>query len=148
MLSKLRTKKFFVVVAACMILAGFGGMQASAISLGDVIKVGGIGILVDRFGPELNKFINGLMGKNNLDPYDATKVVPIISLGDGGYIGAAQVQGPKAAVDKVQAVAQVEANFSGRTFRIKMLVPVDNINPTNISRVKGVGVSAVIDVRI
>lgn len=148
MLSNLRTKKFFAVIAASMILAGFGGMQASAISLGDVIKVGGIGILVDRFGPELNKFINGLMGKNNLDPYDATKVVPIISLGDGGYIGAAQVQGPQAAVDKVKAVAQVEANFSGRTFRIKMLVPVDNINPTDISRVKGVGVSAVIDVRI
>lgn len=137
----------FAAVALLMAI-GIAAGPARAIDLGDIVKVGGIGFLIDRFGPEINKFINGLMGKNNMDPYDATKVVPIISFGSGGYIGAAQVQGPAARIDEVKAVGQIEANFSGRTFRVKILVPVNNINPTNMSRVKGTGVSAVIDVRI
>ena len=78
-------------------------------------------------------------------------MVPIISGelstkgGVGGYIGAAQVSGPKELVEQVAAVAQVEADWQ-KVMRLTVLIPVDNINPLEMKRVNGVGVSAVIDV--
>ena len=78
----------------------------------------------------------------------ATKVVPIISFGSGGHIGAAQVMGSSEQVARVEAVLQVEGDFNGRTFRVKALIPSDSKNPLKFSRVQGVGVSAVIDVKI
>lgn len=148
----MKTIRDYRVLAAVLMVAtgalAFGPMQAQALDLGDIIKVGGIGFLVTQFGGQLDDFINSLTGNKNLSPDQDTKVVPIISLGSGGHIGAAQVTGRKVDIDKVKAVGQLEANFSGRTFRVKALVPINKIAVTDISRVKGVGVSAVIDVRI
>ena len=76
-----------------------------------------------------------------------TKVVPIISIGTKGYIGAAQVTGPASSIEQVKAVAQVEGSFNGMV-RVKGLVPVDSTNPVGASRVQGVGVSALIDLKI
>jgi len=76
-----------------------------------------------------------------------TKVVPIISIGTKGYIGAAQVTGPASSIEQVKAVAQVEGSFNGMV-RVKGLVPVDSTNPVGASRVQGVGVSAIIDLKI
>jgi hypothetical protein len=124
---------------------------ADAINLGSIIKVAGIGLLVDQFGPQLNSFINTLMAQHNATPEFATKVVPILTvgvLGNSGYIGAAQVMGPQNLIDRVQAVVQVESGFSGNMFRVKGLIPIDSKIPVNFSRVSGVGVSAMIDVRI
>ncbi|NTU84178.1 MAG: CHAT domain-containing protein, partial [Chloroflexales bacterium] len=42
---------------------------------------------------------------------DATKVVPIVRVGSGTAVGAAQVMGPRMQVDKVQAVAEIELNL-------------------------------------
>lgn len=127
-------------VAAVPITQAFG--------LGDILKVGGISILIDKFAGPLNSFINTLTFKHGGDHTYVTKVVPIITFGSGGYVGAAQVMGTQALVDQVQAVIQVEGNFNGQTFRVKALIPIDSKNPTNFTRVQGVGVSAVIDVRI
>ena len=124
---------------------------ADAINLGSIIKVAGIGFLVDQFGPQLNSFINTLMAQHNATPEFATKVVPILTvgvLGNSGYIGAAQVMGPQKLVDRVQAVVQVESSFNGNMFRVKGLIPIDSKVPVNFTRVSGVGVSAMIDVRI
>ena len=124
---------------------------AQAIGLGDIIKVAGIGFLVDQFGPQLNGFINTLMAQHNATPEFATKVVPILTvgvLGNSGYIGAAQVMGPQNLVDQVQAVVQVESSFNGNMFRVKGLIPINSKVPVNFTRVSGVGVSAMIDVRI
>ena len=124
---------------------------ADAINLGSIFKVAGIGVLVDQFGAQLNSFINTLMAQHNATPEFATKVVPILTvgvLGNGGYIGAAQVIGPKHLVNRVQAVVQVESGFNGNMFRVKGLIPIDNKVPVNFNRVQGVGVSAIIDVRI
>jgi len=120
---------------------------AQAINLGDVLKVGGIGYLVDRFSGQLNSFINSITAKHGAESEYSTKVVPIITFGSGGYVGAAQVTGPQDLVEATRAVIQIEADFS-RQFRVKALIPIDSKNPTNFSRVQGVGVSAVIDVRI
>lgn len=117
-------------------------------SLGGILKVGGIAVLVDQFAGPLNNFINTLTAKNGVSSDYATKVVPVITVGNGTYAGAAQISGPQALVDQTKAVLQIEGEFNGDSFRVKALIPIDSKNPTNFSRVQGVGVSAQIDVRI
>ena len=77
--------------------------------------------------------------------------MPIVSIGQGGYVGAVQVSGPKVQVDQVQAVGQVEGSIASDRFRLKALIPINTEKPSDlksIKRVKGVGVSAIIDVRV
>lgn len=143
-----KVKKVALVGALSAVLAtGAALPAANAFGLGDVVKVGGIGFLVDRFAGPLNNFINTLLMRNKAEVTYATKVVPILSFGSGGYIGAAQVMGPQELVDETQAVIQIEGDFNGN-FRVKALVPINSKNPVNFTRVNGVGLSAVIDVKI
>jgi len=147
----MKGKKLCIGLLIVMMLGVAVVPAAQAIDLGSILKVAGIGLLVDRFGPQLNSFINTLMMQHKAAPEFATKVVPILTvgvLGNSGYIGAAQVMGPQNLVDKVQAVVQVESSFSGNMFRVKGLIPIDSKVPVNFTRVSGVGVSAMIDVRI
>ena len=147
----MKAKKLFIGMLVVLMLAAGAVPVAQAIDLGSIIKVAGIGILVDTFGSQLNSFINTLMMQNKAAPEFATKVVPILTvgvLGNSGYIGAAQVMGPQNLVDRVQAVVQVESSFNGNMFRVKGLIPIDSKIPVNFTRVSGVGVSAMIDVRI
>lgn len=134
-------------------MLGTGVMTSvSALDLGDVlggvVKVGGIGYLVDRYSDQLNSAINSVMMKEGAGTNYATKVVPIISIGNSGYIGAAQVIGDADQVEQVEAVGQLEISWNDKLFRIKGLIPMDSKNPLKFSRVQGVGVSAVIDVRL
>ncbi|MDU2065799.1 MAG: hypothetical protein E6713_13315 [Sporomusaceae bacterium] len=122
--------------------------NVAAFGLGDILKVGGIGFIVDRMATPLNNFINGLMAKQGVGTEYATKVVPIITVGSGGYIGAAQVTGDADLVAQTEAVLQLEGNFNGAQFRVKGLIPINSKNPLHFSRVQGVGISAIIDVRI
>lgn len=142
-------KKQFIAGVLAASLFGFGGglMTAQAFDIGSVLKLGGISYLVERFGSEINTAINKIFSQKNMDTEYATKVVPILSLGKGGYIGAVQVVGPKAQVDKVKAVGQLEFNFSDFA-RIKGLIPIDKLDVSNVNRVQGVGVSAVIDFKL
>ncbi|VBB09296.1 Hypothetical protein LUCI_4586 [Lucifera butyrica] len=142
-------KKHIVAGILILCLVSIAAVPVTqAFGLGDILKVGGIGILVDKFAGPLNSFVNTLTMNHNAGSDYATKVVPILSIGSGGYIGAAQVSGPQDQVDRVAAVFQIEGNFGGDQFRVKALVPSDSKNPLKLSRVQGVGVSAVIDVRI
>ena len=84
--------------------------------------------------------------KNGVGTDYATKVVPIISVGSGKYVGAVQVVGPKCQVDKVQAVGQLEGSFNNIA-RAKALIPLATKDVTNLNRVQGVGVSAMIDLK-
>ena len=147
----MKKRNIMVSLVIVLLLLAVAIPVADAINLGSIIKVAGIGFLVDQFGPQLNSFINTLMAQHNATPEFATKVVPILTvgvLGNSGYIGAAQVMGPQKLVDRVQAVVQVESSFNGNMFRVKGLIPIDSKVPVNFSRVSGVGVSAMIDVRI
>lgn len=124
-------------------------VNTQAFSIGDIIKVGGIGFIVDKFGGEINKFVNTLTANKNAGTNEATNVVPILSLGGGGYIGAVQVIGSKANVDNTKAVVQIEGNaLFGKNLRVKALVPVGSRTTSSIKRIYGVGVSALIDIRI
>ena len=138
--------KRLVVCALAAAMIGAGALtQVSAFNLGSVlggvVKVGGIAILVDKYGASINSAINSVMMKEGAGTNYATKVVPIVSIGNKGYIGAAQVIGDADQVEKV-------ISWNDKLFRIKGLIPMDSVNPTSFSRVQGVGVSAVIDVRV
>jgi hypothetical protein len=119
-----------------------------------IIKTLGVGAAVKTFGPQINNFINDLLQNRGVAVRAQTKVVPVLSISigignpSGAYVGAAQVSGPVAAVNKVEAVALLEADFQ-TAFRIKAYVPVDNLQPWKaFRRVPGVGVSTIVDIRI
>ena len=116
--------------------------------LGKVLKTGGIVWVVDRYGKELNTFINKLTAKYPITEDYATKVVPIIAVGTKGYVGAAQISGPRSMVEQCKGALAVEGDFMNRTFRVQALIPVDSVDPSHCTRVQGVGVSAKIDVAI
>ncbi|MBP5274565.1 MAG: hypothetical protein ILO36_06490 [Abditibacteriota bacterium] len=131
----------FISVVCSSLCAGF--------NLGSLLGGIAVGVLVDTYGSEINSFLNHLLEQNSLDTKSATKVVIIISLGDGKEIGMAQVTGDKAKVDQVKAVLQLESNKTfGTPLRMRGLVPVDKKSVKGVNRVEGVGVSAIIDVRL
>lgn len=144
----MKKKLLAIALSVSLLTVGVGtATKAEAFSLGSVLKIGGIGFIVDKYGSQIDNFLNKLMKQNDLSTVYATKVVPIVSIGTSGYIGAAQVTGPIEEIEKVEAVAQLEASFN-KIARVKGLVPIDSKNPTNANRIQGVGISALIDVKI
>lgn len=145
-------KAFAVGVMVGMLAGVTAGTAVAQVSIGSLIKLFGIGYVVKQFGPQINSAINTLMLNNQAQNKELTKVVPILSVGvgvgtsGGAYVGAVQVQGPKAAIDQVQAVAQIEGSFMNAV-RLKALIPVDSLNPLpgHLHRVYGVGVTALVD---
>jgi hypothetical protein len=137
-------KKLKIFLTAMAVL-GMGVIANSQIE--SILKAGGIALLVDRFGKDINKGVNDLQGFKDSEAV-MTKVVPILSVGAGGHIGAAQVMGPPNLVNKVRAVGAIEGDFMGRTLRLRALIPIESNDIKNIKRVVGVGVSAIIDIKI
>jgi hypothetical protein len=135
-----------VVVASLVLTVGAAALHAQ---LGSILKGGAVLMLVRQFGKQINDGINTALMNRKWENRQATKVVPIVSIGGGVYVGAAQVIGEESAVQKVEAVAQLELDLPGKA-RAKVLVPVDKVgfNPTEMQRVYGVGVSAVIDLKL
>ncbi len=141
----MKIKKFIAaVVLGVTLLTG----AAAAVDLGDLIGILGGGILVSGFSSQINDFINTVTFNRGVGIEDETKVVPIVSVGSGTSIGAAQVAGPKAEVDRVRAVAEISVSFMGRV-GVRILIPIDSTNPIErFRRVQKVGLSAVIDYRL
>lgn len=141
----------FVGLALAVILVATAAGAATAQDIFGLIKVFGIGYVVNQYAEPLNNFINTLLDNKGVKVREQTKVVPVLSVGVGqaSYIGAAQVSGTKDRLKKVKAVAQLEADFNS-VFRVKALVPIDSTNPIQdgLRRVPGIGVTAVIDVKI
>ncbi|MCU6713722.1 hypothetical protein OCV58_02220 [Megasphaera butyrica] len=139
-------KQVITAMLTVSLLAAGGTAVTQAFSLGSILKVGGVTVLVDKFGGQINDFLNKLLMKNGVGTDYATKVVPVLSIGTGKYIGAVQVVGPTAQVDKVKAVGQLEGSFNDIA-RAKALIPLESVDITHLSRVQGVGVSAIIDLK-
>lgn len=140
-------KRLLAVFILITFVIGFGGVAANASIIGDAVKIFGIGFVVTKFGPQIDKFINTLLNQHGVKWDGTTKVVPIISIGQGGHIGAAQVAGAPEIVDQTKAVGQGEIAIGG--LRGKLLVPMSTKNPTKgLKKVKGVGVTAIIDFNI
>lgn len=136
------------LIALTAVLSAVLGAVAHA-QLGKILKGGAIAIAVDRFGPEIDKGINRLVDSRNLGHGLGTKVVPILSIGGGSYLGAVQVTGDVADLQKVKAVAQLEGNvrvIGG--VRLRALIPISSRSVSNLQRVPGVGVSALVDLKL
>ncbi|MCC6729338.1 MAG: hypothetical protein IT208_08360 [Chthonomonadales bacterium] len=140
-------KRWSKTLAVTLSLVAVLGVTASG-QLGQILKGGGIAFLVSNFGKDINKALNKLTNTRDRTEDYATKVVPVLSAGQGTAVGAVQVMGPPAAVDRVQAVAQVEGNFRALGVRIRALVPVETRSITNIKRVPGVGISGLLDIKL
>ncbi|MCS7233153.1 MAG: hypothetical protein N3C62_00035 [Synergistetes bacterium] len=131
-----------------IVLSLFFSGVAYTVGLKELIGVVGGGLLVKTMAEPLNSFINEVTLNRGVKNNYATKVVPIVSVGSGVYIGAAQVSGPAKAIDETKAVARLEVSFQGKA-RIDVLIPIDSENPLErFRRVQGVGVSAIIDLKL
>jgi len=146
----MRMKAIVVILAILVSLAP--QRPANAIDVRDVLRGGALilggGAVVRAIAGPINDFINTVTLNRGAQFEGYTKVVPIVSMGDGTHIGAAQVGGTsRASVESTQAVAQLETSFQG--IRVRVLIPIDSLNPLQqFRRVQGVGVTAIIDVRI
>ena len=114
---------------------------------GDMLKEKGMTLVLDHFSGKIDEYVNE-NAPLKIEKGFATKIVPVVTIGSKGYIGAAQVSGPKEQVDKCKAALTVEAQLASGAVRIQYLVPIDTNKPTsldNVHRVQGVGVSARLD---
>lgn len=136
-----------LVVWAFVLGLGVPPAQVSALdvggALGDLVKIFGIGWVVNKFGPDIDKFINSALSQHDAAIEGATKVVPVVRVGKGGTaVGAVQVMGPATQVAKVQACAETELSI-GR-LRGVALIPIttSSAETASVRGVGGVGVSA------
>lgn len=114
-----------------------------------VLKTIGIGVVVSQMAGALNDFINTLMLNKGAPNRDMTKVVPIVTLGQGIEAGAAQVSGPKEMVDRVKNVISISTAFDkDKRGQVQGFVPNESQNPLEIRRVYGVGITAIVDYRL
>lgn len=145
------TRRALAALLICAVM-GVSVPAARAIDLGDILKKGAIGIgagwLVTAISPQMNNFINTITFNKGVKYEGYTKVVPIVSLGDGTRIGAAQIGATtEDAMNRTKAVAQLEGNF--KSVHATALIPIDSTNPLQrFRRVKGVGVTAIINVQL
>ncbi len=138
--------KWMTGVVAATLLLGAGGVTQAGV-LDKIVKGGAISAGVYALAKPLNKFVNSLLLQNNATVEATTKVVPILAVGTGTRVGAAQVAGPRSAVDRVTAVVQGEWEPGDKDrFRFRAMIPVAAFKKGgNNGTVTGVGVSAVVD---
>lgn len=142
------------VAIALLLLSAFtiglttGTLPAQAVSddarIPELAQASGIAWVVDHFSRRINRVINGALREHHAQIEGATRVVPIMRVGlNGGGIavGAAQVMGPPAQVEQVQAVAEVQLSIPGAV-RSRGLIPVSSRDVGTIKGVSGVSVSA------
>lgn len=143
---KIQKSKSTLLVAGALM---FGTGAASA-QLGGIIKAGGTLVIVQKFGKNIDKALNKVTGKNKYaDRGLVTKVVPVISAGSRGAVGIVQISGVRQQVDKVKVVIQIQTQVrAASVLPAKILIPVDSANLGKTKRVPGVGVSAIIDVKL
>lgn len=148
-----KTRRLMVYLTVLLLLAAvlnFGTAPHSAYSLslgglaGDILKAGGIALLVSSFSGEINNGINGIMAKEGVMPRAKTKVVPIIRIGTKGgtAVGAAQVVGPPSQVDKVQGVAEGTISIGSLGGRVLIPTTTKGAYTESVRGVGGVGISA------
>lgn len=148
----MKMKKTLTALMISVTLFASAPAAMAGIDFGDILKDAAIavagGAAVKALAPQLNDFINTLTFNKGVKFNGYTKVVPIVTVGSGTRVGAAQVGATtQAALDKTKAVAQLEGNFN--RIRATALIPIDSENPIKqFRRVQGVGVTAIIDVKL
>lgn len=146
--SRMRSVAALVVAWALVLGIAVGPRPALSLdvsgALVDLVKIFGIAWVVRQFDDEIDDAINGVLAQHEAQVAGATKVVPILRVGEGGgtAVGAAQVMGPQQQVRTVEAVAEVELSVGD--LRGRALIPVSTRRGLDRSpdAVPGVGVSA------
>ena len=139
-------RKLVVVAVALSLL---GGGAALALNLGEaLLKTVATGVIVNAVAKPANNALNTLTANRNLPLGVSTKVVPVLSVGEKGYVGMAQVAGSGSLVAQTKSVVQLETSFADKQYRIKVLMPMDDVNPIGVNRVRGLGVSALLDMAL
>ena len=113
----------------------------------DMLKEKGMTLVLDHFSEKIDNYVNE-NAPLKIESGCATKIVPVVTIGSKGYIGAAQISGPREQLDKCKAALTVEGQLASGAVRVQYLVPIDTNKPTsldNVHRVQGVGVSARLD---
>ena len=89
-MSRFRLTVCAVIVLLILVLP----LGAAAQDITGLIKIFGIGYVVDRYSEPLNNFVNTLLSNRGVAVREKTKVVPILSIGVGqaSYIGAATLR--------------------------------------------------------
>ena len=150
-------KKIMVRMLMTMLITAtlFGGVMAggyylrpaNALDIGSLLKIGGVLLVVSTFGKDIDKFVNKTLGQNEVKRVGASKVVPIFSVGQGAYVGAAQVVGVPKQVKLTQAVAAI--NITAGNLGGTALFPLSTKKPgKNLDKVSGVGIAAVVDIHL
>jgi hypothetical protein len=142
-------------VFLCLFLLFGTGLSVDAINLRNIFsrknaeragKTVVVAAVIRQFAEELNGLINGLFLNNNAANKEMTKVVPIFSAGERLAVGGAQVSGSAEQLAEVSAVFQIDGDFHRGKFRVKGFVP--STSSTELDRVYGVGVTALIDYHV
>ncbi len=141
----MKRQRAMLILVSVALLAPFVPAQ-----IGQLIKLVGIWEVTRKYGKEIDKEFNKLI-KRDPKTTTTTKVVPIVTggIGSRNAIGMVQVSGPKAQVDKVKAVAQLEQDLFGKEIRIRAMVPMaseeykDGVKP-----VEQVGVTGIVDFKL
>ena len=110
------------------------------------LKGAGVVVLTKVLAERLDKFVNTVTLNRSVPTTADTKVVPVISVGEGTKVGAVQVTGPKEAVEQVKAVMRIDDEFKDGKLGVEVLVPTSSLRPRKFDRVEGVGISALIDI--
>ncbi len=147
-------------LAGALMIGLVGSVGARADLLGDLGRLAGVGSTkvpvasvgnldqVLRQSGTIDRALNQAAGRLAVRDGD-TKIVPIVALGSGLAVGLAQVAGPASAVERVQAVAEVQVGLLGRALQARVLIPVDTRNlGGTVSRIGQVGVAATINLRL
>lgn len=93
-------------------LGGGGGGGQSA--LGNVLKIFGIGWVINHYGGQINSAALAVMKQHKVPIEGATKVVPVVVAGKGATaIGGVQVMGAPGQIAQVKAVGGMAANLNG-----------------------------------
>jgi hypothetical protein len=147
-------KAKIVILTTCAALGGMviGNLAPAQAQFGGLFRGAATIAIVDKLSGQIDRVVNDVTGNKTNNVRESTRVVPILSIGQGTYAGAVQVTGPKNLVDKVKAVAQLTVKKRiGTDVQITAMIPVSTRSVTDIgsiARVKGVGVSAIIDIKL
>lgn len=145
---KIQTSKTALALTGGLLFSA--GAASAQFDFGSILKIGGVQLVVSQFGGTIDSALNRVTGQNNVnDPNSVTKIVSVLSAGSRGAIGIVQVSGPREQVDKVKAVAQLQTQVRAlSTLQARVLVPIDSSSLKDIRRVPGVGVSAIVDIKL
>ncbi len=141
-----------IAVLASVSLLWVSGGSARGADLSDVasaiVKTAVVGSVVTAVAEPMDDAINRAAGTGAMPSGTETKVVPVLSFGRKGYVGAAQVSGSGELVARAKAVLQLETEFDGGRYRVKVLSPVDSLNPFEFGRVRGLGITGLADIAL